>query len=71
MFASDAHLESVCILLVVACHLNVRLYQMGIKSAFLNGILQEKVYVEQPKELINYLYLDHVYRLKKALYGLK
>ncbi|KAF5478351.1 hypothetical protein F2P56_004916 [Juglans regia] len=44
---------------------------MDVKSAFLNGLLQEEVYVEQPKGFTNNLYLDHVYRLKKALYRLK
>jgi hypothetical protein len=44
---------------------------MDVKSAFLNGILQEEVYVEQPKGFTNHLFLDHVYRLKKTLYGLK
>jgi hypothetical protein len=44
---------------------------MDVKSAFLNGILQEEVYIEQPKGFTNHLFLDHVYRLKKTLYGLK
>ena len=44
---------------------------MDVKSAFINGKLEEEVYVEQPPGLINSKYLDHVYRLDKPLYGLK
>ena len=45
-FATIARLESIRILLAIACHLNFKLYQMDVKSAFLNGMLQEEVYVE-------------------------
>jgi hypothetical protein len=55
-------------LLSISCHLGFKLYQTNVKSAFLNGILQEEVYVEQPK---GFLDPHHVYKLKKALYGLK
>ena len=70
-FALVVRIESIRLLLVVACILNVKLYQMDAKSAFLNGILNEKVYVEQPKGFEHAHFLDHVYKLKKALYGLK
>jgi hypothetical protein len=46
-FAPVARLESIRILLSIACHLDFKLYQMDVKSAFLNGVLQEEVYVEQ------------------------
>jgi hypothetical protein len=70
-FAPVARLESIRILLSIACHLGFKLYQIDIKSAFLNGILQEEVYVEQPKGFQDPHHPDHVYKLKKALYGLK
>ncbi|XP_050916692.1 uncharacterized mitochondrial protein AtMg00810-like [Lathyrus oleraceus] len=44
---------------------------MGVKSVFLNGYFNEEVYVEQPKGFIDTNFLDHVYKLRKALYGLK
>jgi hypothetical protein len=45
----QSRLESIRISLSIACHIKFKLYQMDAKSAFLNGILQEEVYVEQPK----------------------
>ena len=44
---------------------------MDVKSAFLNDILSEEVYVEQPKGFEDSKFPNHVYGLKKALYGLK
>ena len=69
-FAPIARLESIWILLAIAFHLNFKLYQMDIKNAFLNGMLQE-VYVEQPKEFMDPYKTDDAYKLKRALYGLK
>ena len=48
-----------------------KLYQMDVKSAFLNGFLNEEVFVEQPKGFQDPPFPNHVLRLKKALYGLK
>ena len=70
-FAPVARLESVRLLLAIACHLKFTVYQMDVKSAFLNGILQEEVYVEQPPSFLDPSHPNHVFRLKKALYGLK
>ena len=70
-FAPVARLESIRLFLGMACILNFKVYQMDVKSAFLNGVLQEEVYVEQPKGFEDPTHQDHVYRLKKALYGLK
>ena len=70
-FAPVARLKSICILLSIACVMNFKLYQMDVKSAFLNGLLQEEVFVKQPKGFQDRHFPDHVLRLKKALYGLK
>ena len=56
-----ARLESIRMLLAIASHLNFKLYQMDVKSAFLNGMLQEEVYVEQPKGFIDPHKPDDVY----------
>ena len=44
---------------------------MDVKSAFLNGIIKEEVYVEQPPGFEDHKYLNHVFKLSKVLYGLK
>ena len=51
--------------------MNFKLYQMDVKSAFFNGLLNEEVFVKQPKGFQDPHFLNHVLRLKKALYGLK
>ncbi|GKA72721.1 retrovirus-related pol polyprotein from transposon TNT 1-94 [Tanacetum coccineum] len=70
-YALVARLESIRILLAYACALDFKLFQMDVKSAFLNGFINEKVYVAQPSGFIDFEKPDHVYKLKKALYGLK
>ena len=71
IFAPISRMESIRILLALACHLKFKLYQMDVKTAFLNGLLKEDVYVAQTKGFIDSHFLDHVLYLKKALYGLK
>jgi len=66
-----ARLEAVTLLLAYACMCNFKLHQMDVKSAFLNGFLNEEVYVSQPPGFEDHLYPNHVFKLKKALYGLK
>ena len=70
-FAPIARLEAIRILLVYASHHEMKLYQMDVKSAFLNGFINELVYVDQPPRFEDPRYPNHVYRLSKALYGLK
>ena len=58
-------------LLAYATHHNFKLYQMDVKSAFLNGYINELVYIEQPPSFEDDKKPNHVYMLRKALYGLK
>ncbi|GJS58322.1 retrovirus-related pol polyprotein from transposon TNT 1-94 [Tanacetum coccineum] len=69
-YAPVARLKSIRILLAYACALDFKLFQMDVKSAFLNGFINEEVYVAQPPGFIDFEKPDHVYKLKKALYGL-
>ena len=70
-FALVARLEAIRILLAYASHHEIKLYQMDVKSVFLNGFINELVYVDQPPGFEDPRYPNHVYRLSKALYGLK
>ncbi|GJY65108.1 retrovirus-related pol polyprotein from transposon TNT 1-94 [Tanacetum coccineum] len=67
----EKSLESIRILLAIACANDFTLYQMDVKSAFLNGFINEEVYVAQPPSFIDFEKSNYVYKLKKALYGLK
>jgi hypothetical protein len=69
-FAPVARLESIHILLAYANHHGFKLYQMDVKSAFLNGPIKEEVYVKQLQGFEDEEYPNHVYKLHKALYGL-
>ncbi|GJR77680.1 retrovirus-related pol polyprotein from transposon TNT 1-94 [Tanacetum coccineum] len=70
-FALVARLEAVRIFVAYAAHKNFPIYQMDVKTEFLNCPLKEDVFVRQPDGFIDPDFLNHVYRLKKALYGLK
>ncbi|GJT71564.1 retrovirus-related pol polyprotein from transposon TNT 1-94 [Tanacetum coccineum] len=70
-FAPVARLDAIRIFLAYAAHMNMIVYQMDVKTTFLNDILREEVYVSQPDGFVDQDNLNHVYKLKKALYGLK
>ncbi|GKC40167.1 retrovirus-related pol polyprotein from transposon TNT 1-94 [Tanacetum coccineum] len=70
-YAPIARLESVRTLLAYACAHDFKLFQMDVKSAFLNGFINEEVYVAQPPGFVDFEKPNHVVKLKKALYGLK
>lgn len=70
-FAPVARLESIRLLLGISCMLKFKLFQMDVKSAFLNGYLNEEVYMDQPKGFTDPNSPNHVFKLNKALYGLK
>ncbi|GKD41566.1 retrovirus-related pol polyprotein from transposon TNT 1-94, partial [Tanacetum coccineum] len=70
-FALVARLEAIHIFIAFAAHMNMVVYQMDLKSTFLNGILREEVYVSQPNGFADPENPNHVYKLKMALYGLK
>ncbi|GJT68839.1 retrovirus-related pol polyprotein from transposon TNT 1-94 [Tanacetum coccineum] len=68
-FAPVARLEAIRIFLAFAAHMNMVIYQMDVKTAFLNGNLREEVYVSQPDGFVDPDKPNYVYKLKKALYG--
>ncbi|GKC24598.1 retrovirus-related pol polyprotein from transposon TNT 1-94, partial [Tanacetum coccineum] len=70
-FALVARLDAIRIFLAYAAHMNMIVYQMDVKTAFLNGIFREEFYVSQPDGFVDQDNPNHVYKLKKALYGLK
>jgi hypothetical protein len=70
-FAPVAHLEAIRILLAFSVAKGFKLYQMDVKSAFLNEFLEEEVYVKQPPGFESAEFPHNVYRLRKVLYGLK
>nr|GEW48145.1 copia protein [Tanacetum cinerariifolium] len=70
-FTPVSRLEAIKIFIANASSKNMTVYQIDVKTTFLNGELKEEVYVSQPDGFVDPDHLNHVYRLKKALYGLK
>ncbi|GJY01741.1 retrovirus-related pol polyprotein from transposon TNT 1-94, partial [Tanacetum coccineum] len=70
-FPPMARLDAIRIFLAYVAHMNMIVYQMDVRTTFLNGILCEEVYVSQPDGFVNQDNPNHVYKLKKALYWLK
>ncbi|GJT62123.1 retrovirus-related pol polyprotein from transposon TNT 1-94 [Tanacetum coccineum] len=70
-FAPVARIEAMKIFIENAASKNMIIYQMDVKTAFMNGELKEEVYVSQPEDFFDPDHPTHIYRLKKALYGLK
>ena len=70
-FAPVARLEAIQITLAYASYKNFKLFQMDVKSAFLNDFIDEEVYVEQPPSFVDHIDANFVFKLDKALYGFK
>ena len=70
-YAPVARMEAIRILLPYAYHRRIKLFQMDMKSTFLNGFIKEEVYVEQIPRFEDAKFSNHVFNLHKALYGLK
>nr|GEW52204.1 hypothetical protein [Tanacetum cinerariifolium] len=70
-YALVARLEAVRLFIAYGAHKSFAVYQMDVKTAFLYGPLKEEVYINQPDGFVDPYHLDKVYRLKKALYGIK
>ncbi|GJW56950.1 retrovirus-related pol polyprotein from transposon TNT 1-94, partial [Tanacetum coccineum] len=70
-FAPMARMEAIRIFLAFATYMNFRVFQMDVKSVFLNGKLKEEVYVKQPPGFKSIKFPNYIYKLDKALYGLK
>ena len=70
-FAPVARLEAIRILVAFAAHMEIKLYQMDVKSAFLNGYLKEELHLKQSPGFESPNFPNHVFELDKALCGLK
>ena len=70
-FAPIARYTSIGSIISIATEMGWQIHQMDVKTAFLNGIIQEEVYIEQPQGFEVHGKESYVWRLKKALYGLK
>ena len=70
-FSPIARIWIIRLLFAIACYMKFTLFQMDVKSVLLNEFLQEEAYVEQPKGFVDPQFSNHVYHLRKAIYGLK
>nr|GEY38835.1 retrovirus-related Pol polyprotein from transposon TNT 1-94 [Tanacetum cinerariifolium] len=70
-FAPVSRIEAIRLFFAYAAHKDFTVFQMDVKTAFLNRILKEEVYVGQPLGFVSKQYPDNVYALDNALYGLK
>ena len=71
MFAPVARIDTVKMILAMAANRGWEVHHLDVKTAFLNGELEEEVYVVQPEGYVVKGKEQHVYKLSKALYGLK
>nr|GEZ40967.1 hypothetical protein [Tanacetum cinerariifolium] len=70
-FSPVADIRAIRILIAIAAYYDSEIWQLDVKTAFLNGYLNEEVYMEQPKGFVNPKYPNHVCKLKRFIYGLK
>nr|KAJ0216285.1 hypothetical protein LSAT_V11C300154280 [Lactuca sativa] len=70
-FAPVARIEAIRLFLAYASYMNFIVYQMDVKTTFLHGVLEEEVFLNQPPGFVDKDHPDFVYRLDKAIYGLK
>ncbi|GKF54114.1 retrotransposon protein, putative, ty1-copia subclass, partial [Tanacetum coccineum] len=70
-FSPVANIRATRILIAIAAFYDYEIWQMDVKTAFLNGYLSEEVYMEQPKGFVNPKYSNRVCKLKRSIYGLK
>ncbi|GJX69405.1 retrotransposon protein, putative, ty1-copia subclass [Tanacetum coccineum] len=70
-FSPVADIRAIRILIAIAAYYDYEIWQMDVKTAFLNEHLSEEVYMEQPEGFVNPKYPNHVCKLKRSIYGLK
>ena len=64
-YAHVARLEAIRLLLAFVCIIDFRLYQMDVKCFFLNGFIDEEIYVKQPPSFVVFEHPNHIYKLKR------
>ncbi|GJZ92242.1 retrotransposon protein, putative, ty1-copia subclass [Tanacetum coccineum] len=71
LFEEIPDIRAIRILIAIAAYYDYEIWQMDVNTAFLNGYLNEEVYMEQPEGFINPKYPNRVCKLKRSIYGLK